>query len=109
MLYVFLQCVVLVFVTQVSRLQSADLIQCDSSNMDVQWFCKQIWWLWLVCVLETAIYEFVVLNSSFICQFLKKWSCISAGIISQQVFLLDTSKNSNVLSLETLLSFPAFS
>lgn len=72
MLHVFLQSVALVSVPQVSRLQSGDLIQCDSSSTGVQWFCKQMWCLWLVCVLETAIYEFVVLNSSFICQFLKK-------------------------------------
>lgn len=42
MLHVFLQCVVLASVTQVSRLQSADLIQCDSSSMGEQWFCKQM-------------------------------------------------------------------
>lgn len=50
MLYVFLQCVALALVTQVSRLQSADLIQCGSFSRGVQRFCKQMWCLWLVCV-----------------------------------------------------------
>lgn len=34
MLCVFVRCVALASVTQVSRLQSADLIQCDSSSTD---------------------------------------------------------------------------
>lgn len=34
-LYVFLQCVALALVTQFSRLQSADLIQCDSFSTGV--------------------------------------------------------------------------
>lgn len=42
MLHVFLQHVALALVTQVSRLQSADLIQCDSFSTGVQWFCEQM-------------------------------------------------------------------
>lgn len=42
MLHVSLRCVALAWVTQVSRLQSADLIQWDSSSTGMRWFCKQM-------------------------------------------------------------------